>query len=213
MINYREARTDEIREIAKFTTETFGDYPFFKFAFRNLNSEEKYLKYMDKLHYVHIRANMYKYKCFVGTLNGKIVSAALLQNPNVRRVTIFDYIRAGGVGLLFPVGFGSLIDFFDISEESHKPCEKYKNAWYVEMLVVNKELKGKGIGSDMLNNCLIPYVNSERGTQLALVTNTEQNCRFYEKNGFDMFDKTVLDMNGKPVDNYCFIRNLQLKQH
>ncbi len=73
-----------------------------------------------------------------------------------------------------------------------------------------KDLKGKGLGSDMLNNCLIPYVKSASGTQLALVTNTEQNCKFYEKNGFDMFDKTVLDM--KLVDNYCFIRNLQSKE-
>ena len=151
---------------------------------------------------------MYKYKCFVGTIDGKIVSIALLQNPNVKRVTIFDYIKAGGVGLLFPVGFKSLINFFDISEESHKPCEKYNDAWYVELLAVSKDYKGQGLGSNMLNNCLIPYIKSEGGTQLALITNTEQNCIFYKKNGFDMFDKTVLEMNNHQVNNYCFIRSL-----
>lgn len=208
MIEYREARIDEIKEISRFTTETFGDYPFFKFAFKNLENEEKYLRYMDKLHYVHIKANMYKYKCFVGTIDEKIVSIALLQNPNVKRVTIFDYIKAGGVGLLFPVGFKSLINFFDISEESHKSCEKYNDAWYVELLAVSKNHKGQGLGSDMLNDCLIPYIKSEGGTQLALVTNTEQNCKFYKKNGFNMFDKTVLEMNNKQVNNYCFIRSL-----
>ncbi len=163
---------------------------------------------MDKLHYVHVKANMYKYKYFVGTINGKIVSATLLQNPNARRVTIFDYIKAGGVGLLFPVGFKSLIKFFDISEESHKPCERYKAAWYVELLAVSKNHKGQGLGIGMLNDCLIPYIKSEGRTQLALVTNTKQNCKFYKKNGFDMFDETVLKMNNKKVNNYCFIRNL-----
>ncbi len=208
MITYREAKANEIKEISKFTTETFGDYPFFKFAFKKLKSEEKYLRYMDKLHYVHMKANMYKYKCFVGTIDGQIVSAALLQNPNVKRVTIFDYIKAGGVKLLFPVGFNSLIKFFDISEKSHKPCEKYKTAWYVELLAVSKNHKGKGLGSNMLNNCLITHIKSQGGTQLALVTNTEQNCKFYKKNGFDMFDKTVLEMNNHRVNNYCFIRNI-----
>ena len=208
MIKYREARMDEIKEISRFTTETFGDYPFFKYAFKNLDSEEKYIKYMDKLHYVHMKANMYKYKCFVGTIDGKIVSAALLQNPNVKRVTIFDYIKAGGVGLLFPVGFKSLINFFDISEKAHKPCEKYKDTWYIESLAVNKNYKSRGLGSDMLNNCLIPYIKSEGGTKLTLITNTAQNCKFYEKNGFEMFDKTMLEMNGKQVDNYCFVRDI-----
>ncbi len=208
MIKYREARIDEIKEISRFTTETFGNYPFFKFAFKNLESKEKYLRYMDKLHYVHVKANMYKYKCFVGTIDGEIVSVALLQNPDVKRVTIFDYIKAGGVGLLFPVGFKSLINFFDISEKSHKPCEKYKNAWYVELLAVSKKHKGHGLGGNMLNNCLIPYIKSECGTQLTLITNTEQNCKFYKKNGFDMFDKTVLEMNNHQVNNYCFIRFL-----
>ncbi len=208
MIKYREARMNEIKEISRFTTETFGDYPFFKYAFKNLDSKEKYIKYMDKLHYVHMKANMYKYKCFVGTIDGKIVSAALLQNPNVKRVTIFDYIKAGGAQLLFPVGFKSLIKFFDLSEESHKPCEKYKTAWYVELLAVSKNHKGQGLGSDMLNNCLIPYIKSERGTQLALITNTEQNCKFYKKNGFELFDKMALEMNGKQVNNYCFIADL-----
>ena len=110
--------------------------------------------------------------------------------------------------MLFPVGFKSLIKFFDLSEESHKPCEKYKTAWYVELLAVSKNHKGQGLGSDMLNNCLIPYIKSERGTQLALITNTEQNCKFYKKNGFELFDKMALEMNGKQVNNYCFIADL-----
>ena len=208
MIKYREARKEEIEEISKLTTEAFGDYPFFKFAFKKLENEKMYLNYMYKLHCVHFKANMYKYKCFVGTVDGKIVSAALLQDPNTKRVTLFDYIRAGGVKLLFPVGFNELINFFNISEESHRPCEKYKNAWYIESLAVSKEYKGRGIGCDMINSCLIPYIASKGAKQLTLITNTEQNCKFYEKNGFRMFDKTVLKTSDKTVNNYCFVRNI-----
>lgn len=208
MVKYREARIKEIEEISKLTTETFGNYPFFKYAFKNLDSEEKYIRYMNKLHYVHIKANMYKHKCFVGVIDGKIVSVALLQNPSVKRVTIFDYIKAGGVRLLFPVGFKSLINFFNISKEAFKPCKEYRLAWYLELLAVSKEYKGMGLGSDMFKNCLIPYIKSINGTTLSLITNTEQNCKFYKKNGFDMFAKTILEMEGKQVNNYCFVQHL-----
>ena len=75
----------------------------------------------------------------------------------------------------------------------------------MEVLAVSVDYKGQGLGSAMLNDCLI---QSKGGTKMALVTNTEQNCRFYKKNNFNMFDKTVLEMNGTHVFNYCFIRNL-----
>lgn len=207
MITYREAKRDEIEKIAKLTTKSFGDYPFFKFAFEDkLKSDMVYYDYMDKLHLVHIKANMYKYKCFVGIEKNQIVSAVIIQNPNVKRVTLFDYIKAGGVKLLFPVGFVSLINFFNISEEAHKPCEKmYKNSWYIEMIAVDNDLKGKGLGSDMFKHCIFPYIKKFGAKTLTLITNTKQNCSFYEKNGFTLFSKTELSSHGKSVDNYCFV--------
>ena len=55
--------------------------------------------------------------CFVGIQDGKIVSAALLQDPKGKRVSVGDYTKAGAVSLVFPVGFAKILDFFDISEK------------------------------------------------------------------------------------------------
>ena len=210
MIEYREAKRDEIEYISKLAALSFGHYPFFDFAFQDsFESEKEYFKYLEKLHRVHTRANMKCHKCFVGEKNGRIVSAALLQDPSKRRISVWDYIESGGMSLLFPVGFSKILDFFDVSEEGHLDCaEQYPNAWYIELLAVDAEMKGGGFGSGMINDCLIPYIRSNAGGELALTTNTEKNCTFYEKNGFGCFAERRLTRGGQEIKNWSFVKTV-----
>lgn len=201
MITYREAKKSEIREIADLVATSFGEYPMYTLAFRDkFKTKDDFIRYMKKLNRVHIGANARKHKCFVGELDGKIVSVVLLQDPNIKRISLFDYILAGGVGLLFPIGFKRLIGFFDISNEAHKDCAKRcGDVWYVELLAVSPDCKGQGLGSKMLNDCLIPYVESQKGTEPALITNTPSNCKFYEKNGFANFAVSELKWKNNAI--------------
>ena len=133
----------------------------------------------------------------------------MLQDPNIKRISLFDYILAGGVGLLFPVGFKRLIGVFDISNEAHKDCAKRcGDAWYVELLAVSPDCKGQGLGSKMMNDCLIPYVKKQKGTELALITNTPLNCKFYEKNGFSNFAVSELKWKSNLIQNWSFLRQI-----
>ncbi len=210
MIEYREARPDEAAYISKLATLSFGHYPFFDFAFqRAFDSENEYFTYIEKLHRVHTRANMKQHKCFVGVRNGRIVSAALLQDPSKRRISVWDYILSGGVSLLFPVGFSKILDFFSISEEGHLDCaEQHPSAWYIELLAVDMGMKGCGLGSGMINDCLIPYIKYNGGGELALTTNTEKNCTFYKRNGFDCFAVRSLTHGGQTIQNWSFVKTV-----
>jgi len=210
MIIYREAKKSEIKKIAELVATSFGEYPMYTLAFRDkFKTKDDFIRYMKKLNRVHIGANARKHKCFVGVVDGKIVSVALLQNPNIKRISLFDYILAGGVGLLFPVGFKRLIEFFDISNEAHKDCaEKCGNAWYVELLAVSPDCKGQGLGTKMLNDCLIPYVESQKGIEIALITNTPSNCKFYEKNGFTNFAVSELEWKSNSIQNWSFCKKV-----
>ncbi len=210
MILYREAKRSEIKQIAELVATSFGEYPMYTLVFRDkFKTKDDFIHYMKKLNKVHIGANARKHKCFVGVVDEKIVSVALLQNPNIKRISLFDYILAGGVRLLFPVGFKRLISFFDISNEAHKDCaEKYGDAWYVELLAVSIDCKGQGLGTKMLNDCLIPYVESQKGTQIALITNTPSNCKFYEKNGFTNFAISNLRWKSNKTQNWSFCKKI-----
>ena len=212
MIVYREAKKEEIPYIAKLSTVSFGNYPFFDFVFQDAFKQQKeYFSYMEKLHRIHIRANMKKHKCFVGIQDGRIVSTALLQDPAGKRISILDYIMAGAISLVIPVGFIKILDFFDVSEEAHQDCaRKYSTAWYLEMLAVDSSMKGCGLGSAMINDCLIPYIRKQGGTEFTLITNTKKNCMFYEKNGFQQFAERALERKGQKISNWSLGYELPL---
>lgn len=209
-IEYREARQEEINAISAIVAETFGEYPMYTLTFRDkFKSGDEFIRYITKLNRVHILANAKKHKCFVGVENGEIISIGLLQNPKIKRISLCDYIAAGGIRLLFPVGFRRLIDFFDISNAAHQDYEtQHKDAWYIELLAVSSRHKGRSYGSKMISDCLIPYAMSQGGKKIALITNTENNCRFYEKNGFVKFSQNKLSWGQRSIMNYSYIRKI-----
>ncbi len=43
---------------------------------------------------------------------------------------------------------------------------------------------------------------------MTLITNTEKNCRFYEKNGFVRFAENELNRKGKSIMNYSYAKEL-----
>ena len=70
-------------------------------------------------------------------------------------------------------------------------------------------MKGRGLGSSMLQDCLIPYVQNQGGQELTLITNTEGNRKFYAKNGFREFSERTLEQNGQKIGNWSFCLKVQ----
>lgn len=211
MIDYREANPGDFSRIAQLSAESFGNYPYFDCVFRRaFKDDDSYSAYMERLHRVNIKANAPQNKCFVGIQEGKIVSAALLQDPSKKKAAVEDYVKAGGLGLVFPVGFSKILNFFHFSEDARADCDhKHPSAWYLEVLAVDKSMKGCGLGSSMIQDCLIPYVQQQGGRELTLITNTEGNRRFYQKNGFREFAARMLEQNGETIGNWSFCMDLQ----
>lgn len=208
MVSYHEATKSECDRLAKLAADSFGDYPFFSFALRDsFGAEKDYRAYVEKLNRINLRAYMRRHKCFVGTSGDQIVSAALLQDPSKPKVGVWQYLMSGAASLFFPVGLRRILDFFSVTEEATADCaQEYPQAWYLEMLVVNGEMKGHHLGSGMLQDCVIPYVKAMGGKALSLITNTEQNCRFYASNGFHAFSERPLTRRGQTIMNWSFVR-------
>ncbi len=207
MVTYREIRKNEFKEVANMIASSFGEYPMYTLAFRDVFKEKgSFIKYMEKLDLVHLKANARKHKCFVGIEDEIIVSAAILQDPSIKRVSLLDYILSGGISLAFPAGFRRILSFFDISNFAHIPVESsYKDSFYLELLAVNPNIKGKGYGTRMINECVIPYVQKCGGNRLTLITNADSNYKFYVKNGFSCFARSKLRYKNKEIDNYSFV--------
>ena len=211
MISYREANAKDFNRIAQLSAKSFGNYPYFYSIFRSsFKNEGAYGAYMEKLHYVNIKANAQQNKCFVGMKDGEIASAALIQDPAKKKADVNDYVKAGGLSLIFPVGFSKILNFFHFSEDTRADCDQqHPSAWYLEVLAVDDAVKGCGLGSGMLQDCLIPYIQKQGGQELTLITNTEENCKFYTKNGFREFSARILKQNGQKIGNWSFCLDIQ----
>ena len=136
---------------------------------------------------------------------GKLYLQHFCRIRQKKKVEVEDYVKAGGLSLLFPVGLKKILNFFHISEDARADCDqKYPSAWYLEVLAVDGAMKGCGLGSGMLQDCLIPYIQKQGGQELTLITNTESNCKFYAKNGFREFSARTLEENGQRIGNWSF---------
>ena len=123
-IHYREATKKEINTIAKLAAQSFCNYPFFRFAFRDsFKSERAYLAYMEKLHRIHIKANMRNHICLVGTIHETIVSTALLQ-IEIKENPYWRIYSVGGISLMFPVGFSRILDFLPSPKKHTQTVQK-----------------------------------------------------------------------------------------
>jgi ribosomal protein S18 acetylase RimI-like enzyme len=209
-VSYRVAQPHELDAISRLAAQSFGEYPFFAFVFREqFDSYPDYLNYMTALDRMVIKAYMSKKICLIGESHHRIVSIALLDNPDTRAIGISDYIRAGGLGLVKGVGLVRLLEFFTISERAQQDCKlRYSQSWYVEMLAVDTHLKGQGLGTRMIHECVIPFARFHNGSSLSLITNTEKNRRFYQANGFTEFSQTLLENHGNTISNWSFYMNL-----
>lgn len=208
MIQYRKANENDIDELAKMVAESFGEYPLYDMVLRDKFKETKdYVAFTAILQRVHIISYLKKHVCLVGVQNSKICCMTLLKQPGTRKVSLWDYICAGGLQLIPFVGFFRLIEMIGVMEEVRKEIsQRHQDAWYVEMLSVNKEYQGQRIGSRMINDCIVPYVEEHGGEKVTLITNTELNRKFYLKNGFcELFAKSVR-RQGKESPNWGYLR-------
>lgn len=214
MINYRIARKNEFRQIGKMAMEAFGDYPLFNICFRHrFNRQEKYINFMQILHRIHIRTFARRNTCLVGTIDDQIVSMALVINPKFKNASIWDYVMAGGFNIFRKVGASGIKAIRDIEEQSLEYLnEKHPDAWLIGLIIVDPNHKGTGLGSQMLNDCVIPFVHENGGTQIVLNTNSEANRAFYQKNGFEEIDQHEISIGTRTITNWSYVMELDNEQ-
>lgn len=93
-------------------------------------------------------------------------------------------------------------------EQLIEPLNKIESPnWYLAHFAVDIDYQGKSIGSKMLKEYILPYLKKHNGDVLTLCTQTPRNSKFYEKNGFSLFDHRMLTLNNHHLDTWSFYLN------
>ena len=201
-------KREDLQHCALLAAEAFADYEYFSLYISN---ERRRQRFLNALIHCEFKANWERNGCifFIAKENEKTVAVAQLCSPEFVRPSDGDYLKAGWMKVWLGGGFKKVNAWSAMEELASAPCHDFEGKhWYLSLFTVKKEDEGKGIGSAFLKECLIPFVKRANGEVLTLFTNSVANCKFYEKNGFSLFDEKKFEYNGKSIGNWSYMMML-----
>lgn len=209
MLTYEKMTLEERNECAMIAAQAFYDYEYFSIF---VPDEKRRHRFLDAMMKTTFKAN-WKYdgcEFITARENGKVVAIAQLCAPGFTKPTDLDYILSGWLAVMFWGGIKAVNDWTDMENQALVPCEGMGGKrWYLNMLTVEKTGEGKGIGSRFLQEYIIPHAREAGGEVLCLFTNSEINRKFYEKNGFTLFDEKRFENGGKSIGSWSYRMKLQ----
>ena len=201
MIRYEQIRQEDIPACTALATRSFMDYAYFTNYFPE---EKRRRRFLEKMLEIEFRLCFGKADIW-GAWDGDVLCAvALLCSPSWVKPSAWEYMRAGYGKVFLAGGIRRVSDWDDMNAEALKPCHVDPDAWYLSSLTVDTGKEGQGIGSRMLQECLLPYIRKHNGKSLVLFTNSEENCRFYEKNGFHLFHTEEYTYHGQRMGSWSY---------
>ena len=205
-IIYRKARLDEYQKIGKVVADSFFDYPFLTLIIDDLKKPDYYPAFLELLESLLTRLYIKEETCLVAEQDGEILAVALLQQNDF---SILSYLLNGIIKLFRFITPLNLLKYLDLVERSEQHLKRSGNFdWYLMMLGVNASVQNQGIGSVFLQEGVESYLKSKGCKRLGLITSTEKNVCFYEKNKYELLDSMMLEYGTKSIGNWAFVKTL-----
>ena len=203
---YGKMLREELTSCALLAAEAFYDYEYFSIY---VPDEKRRHRCLDAMIQSEFRANWNKaaVEFITAKENGRIVAVAQLCAPDYQKPSDLEYIRTGWLSVMIKGGMKEVNAWNAMEKQASALCHGLK-AWYLSLLTVAKSYEGQSLGSRVLNEYLGPHVRESGGKVLSLFTNSEQNCRFYEKNGFSLFDEKRFEYGGKSIGSWSYRRDV-----
>ena len=201
-MEYEIMKPEEMKTCVKIAAKAFGNYDFFSAYVPSKWKRPIFLRSMLQTEY---RINQGLVHYLTAKENGKIVAIAILRGPEYQGPDEKAYIKAGFWKCLAIGGFKNVAAWAEMDEQAGKPCQALDgNTWFLHLLAVDANCEGKGIGSRMLQEYIIPYVKEHGGETLSLYTNSEINRKFYTKNGFQEFHAQEFSYHGRNFGSWSY---------
>ena len=107
-------------------------------------------------------------------------------------VSIWKYIKAGGLGLIPSMGIKMTKRMADFEKFALEVKNKHSKlgCWYLYVFVTMPEFRGKGLGSKIMRP-MLNFCDDERMVAY-LETNKEANVGLYRHYGFDLMKEELI---------------------
>ena len=202
MLTFEKMCPEERGACAALAARAFMDYEYFTDYIPN---DQRRTRFLNTMLDIEVRINDGQADFFTAKIDGEIVAVAMLCPPEYKKPSDMAYIRAGFGKCFLQGGLRDVAAWNDMEGKAGEPCHSLGGqTWYLNLLTVEPEYKGQGLGSRMLRECILPYVKEHGGETLCLFTNSEVNRKFYQKNGFVEFDQRSFNRKGKQLGSWSY---------
>lgn len=202
MLTFEKMCPEERGACAALAARAFMDYEYFTDYIPN---DQRRTRFLNTMLDIEVRINDGQADFFTAKIDGEIVAVAMLCPPEYKKPSDMAYIRAGFGKCFLQGGLRDVAAWNDMEGKAGEPCHSLGGqTWYLNLLTVEPEHKGQGLGSRMLRECILPYVKEHGGETLCLFTNSEVNRKFYQKNGFVEFDQRSFNRKGKQLGSWSY---------
>ncbi len=205
MLEYQEMNPREWKECALLAAEAFYDYEYFSICVPDDARRQRFLRALIRCE-LKANRNRPEVRFFTAREDGKTVALAQLCDQNFKKPDDMAYVRSGWFGVVLKGGAKNVNAWNAMEKDASAPCHELRgDNWYLSLLTVAPDAEGKGIGSRFLNEWIIPYAKGRGAETLSLFTNSEANRKFYEKNGFSVFDEKHFSHEGKTIGSWSYL--------
>jgi len=202
MLSYDRMRKGERAACASLAARAFMDYEYFT---DYIPDDHRRARFLDTMMEIELRINDGPAAFFAAKEEGTIVALAMLCPPEYKKPSALAYMKAGFGKCFLRGGIRDVAAWNDMEGKASEPCHGLAGkTWYLNLLTVEPAAKGRGIGSAMLQECLIPFARDRGGNGLCLFTNSQENRRFYQKNGFREFDERWFEYRGHRLGSWSY---------
>lgn len=204
-MTFETMKKEDLAAYVRHGTEAFADYEFYTIYFPEAKRRRGFLEAMLKSEFkTHMALPSVRF--IAAKEDGKTLAITQLHTPDFAQPSDMAYLKAGILSAIIKGGIRDSIAWSNMEKKAFAPCEaRSDKTWYLSSFSVRADLHRKGIGSRFLQEYLIPYVKDQQAEGLCLYTNSENNRKFYQNNGFTEFDERYFHYRGGKLGSWSYI--------
>jgi len=196
----------EIEEVALLLTDAFETNPAYSLIFNRTGNLREGLFWLFKTNLFLLNCRQTLTTVLKEKDSGKIIGAFSLIPPEGVKNTFFDYLHIGIFQFILKFGIDPLrkmLDMDSLNKKTLKNSIGIEEYYYLSMVALKEEVRGKGIGSFVIKKCLDELSEKNKdGHLVALTTQLPQNVVFYSRLRFEITGEGNLNYKGYEYYNW-----------
>ena len=192
-IHIAKIQANEFEQVALVLTDAFEFNPAYSLIFNHTNKLREGLFWLFKANLYLLNSKQPVTNVITASDSNTIIGTFSLIPPEGIKNTVSDYLHIGLVQFILKFGIRALFKMLGMDSlnknilKDSMQAEKY---YYLSMVAIKKEYRGKGIGSFAIKNCLDELSKMDKNCHImGLTTQLAENVMFYSRLGFEKINE------------------------